>query len=391
MPLAAEARLERFPEHVALVYRDAPRYWLRVRIAPAFFFATLLLLVACSPSPSPDVATADASAPVEAARDISASVTFDANGVSSPVTFVVPPSTRSITVVVEGDSSRLHALAAFAMADGVEQVGLDLTASFASEMQRLYFTEQSGTMPGGLHQSIRLGTFTHVYPFAPDQKVASGPATLRVVRDGPGGTARVRVLSAVDDGARVLHLNLVRVSASANITAEATFLPEVRRIFAQAGIEIVIDQALPLRGTAFEQIVSFTEPQESPGSDSAALARIVGAKTTSAALDVMIVDRLPAGVAGLSLGVPGPPLGDSYYFGVIIGAASDAVLGRVIAHETAHFLGLQHVENRGVSGKVYEDPIPDTSKARPNLMEDGTELTAGQAFVLSRSPLLSTR
>jgi hypothetical protein len=52
-----------------------------------------------------------------------------------------------------------------------------------------------------------------------------------------------------------------------------------------------------------------------------------------------------------------------YYYGGVIGTASDAVLGRVVAHETAHFLGLQHVVNRGVSG---------------------------QAFVLSRSPLLLT-
>jgi hypothetical protein len=214
---------------------------------------------------------------------------------------------------------------------------------------------------------------------------------LRVVRDAPGGTAKVRVLMAAEDGARVLHLNLVRVSATADVTAEAAFLPEVRRIFAQAGIEIVIDEARALRGTAYEKITSFTEPQEAPESDSAALARIVGAKTTSSALDVMIVDRLPVGVAGLSLGVPGPPLGEGYYFGVVIGAASDAVLGRVIAHETAHFMGLQHVENRGVSGKIYEDPIPDTSSTKPNLMEDGTELTEGQAFVLSRSPLLSVQ
>ena len=105
----------------------------------------------------------------------------------------------------------------------------------------------------------------------------------------------------------------------------------------------------------------------------------------------MIVDGLPAGVAGLSLGVPGPPIAESYYYGVVIGTASDAILGRVVAHETAHFLGLQHVVNRGVSGKVYEDPIPDTSSTQPNLMEEGTTLTPGQAFVLSRSPLLSTR
>lgn len=372
------------------------RYGVCVRIPVAVLVTPLLLIAACSssstsPSAPPLGVPADASPPTEAARDITVSVTFDENGVSSPVPFTVPSSTRSIAVVVEGEPSRLHALAAFAMADGVEHVGLDLTASFAKEMQRVYFTEQTGTMPGELHQSIRLGTFTHVYPFAPDQTIAEGAASLRVVRDAPGGTAKIRVLMPPDDGARILHLNLVRVSTTADVSAEAKFLPELRRIFAQAGIEIVIDEARSVRGSGFEKIVSFTEPQESPESDSAALAKLVGPQTTSTALDVMIVDELPAGVAGLSLGVPGPPLAESYYYGVVIGTASEAALARVIAHETAHFLGLQHVANRGVSGKVYEDPIPDTSTTRPNLMEDGTQLTAGQAFVLSRSPLLSTR
>lgn len=359
----------------------------------AFIFA----FVACSASESasPVVVPADASTPSDAAadtvRDVVASVTFDENGISSPVTFTVPSSTRSIAVVIEGEPSRLHALAAFALADGVEHVGLDLGVSFAKEMQRVYFTEQSGTMPGELHQSIRLGTFTHVYPFAPDQKVVEGSATLRVVRDAPGGTAKVRLLMRPDDGARVLHLNLVRVSPSANISAEATFLPELRRILGQAGLEVVIDEARTLRGSGFDEITTFTEPQETPESGAAALARIVGPMTSSTALDVMIVDRLPAGVAGLSLGVPGPPVAESYYYGVIIRAAADGALARVIAHEAAHFLGLQHVVNRGVSGKMYEDPIPDTSLTKPNLMEDGIELTPGQVFVLSRSPLLVAR
>lgn len=373
------------------------RYGVCLRTTAALLIAFLLALVACSASESASavVVPADASTTPDAAsdtaRDIVASVTFDEHGISSPVTFTVPSSTRSIAVVIEGEPARHHALAAFAMADGVEHVGLDLTASFAKEMQRVYFTEQSGTMPGKLHQSIRLGTFAHVYPFSPDQNVVEGRATLRVVRDAPGGTAKVRLSMPPDDGARVLHLNLVRVSPSADISAEATFLPELRRILGQAGLEVVIDEARTLRGSRFDEISTFTEPQETPESDAAALARVVGPMTKSTALDVMIVDRLPAGVAGLSLGVPGPPVPESYYYGVIIRAAADAALARVIAHETAHFLGLQHVVNRGVSGKVYEDPIPDTNLTKPNLMEDGIELTPGQVFVLSRSPLLVTR
>ncbi len=36
----------------------------------------------------------------------------------------------------------------------------------------------------------------------------------------------------------------------------------------------------------------------------------------------------------------------------------------------------------------YPDPLDDTTPGIDNLMEDGTVLTAGQAFALSRSALL---
>jgi hypothetical protein len=62
----------------------------------------------------------------------------------------------------------------------------------------------------------------------------------------------------------------------------------------------------------------------------------------------------------------------------------------VTAHEVAHFLALQHVQNRGISGKAYPDPLDDTTPGADNLMEDGTVLTPNQAFALSRSALLMT-
>jgi len=60
----------------------------------------------------------------------------------------------------------------------------------------------------------------------------------------------------------------------------------------------------------------------------------------------------------------------------------------VFAHEVCHFLALQHVENRGLSGTVYPDPLDDTSPGEGNLMEDGAILTPDQAWSLRRSALL---
>lgn len=98
---------------------------------------------------------------------------------------------------------------------------------------------------------------------------------------------------------------------------------------------------------------------------------------------------LPAGVGGLSLGTPGPPLRASYYFGVLVrGDFPAAELARVTAHEIAHFVALQHVQNRGISGQTYPDPLDDTTPGADNLMADGTVLTPDQAFALSLSALL---
>ncbi len=159
-------------------------------------------------------------------------------------------------------------------------------------------------------------------------------------------------------------------------------------MFAQAGITVRIDGVERLTGTALEQITDFNEPQESPTSQSAMVPALV-ADRPNPGLDVFFVEQLPSGVAGLSLGTPGPPIRGSYYFGVIVrGGFQPAEMARITAHEVAHFLALQHVQNRGISGMTYPDPIDDTTPGVDNLMEDGTVLTPGQSFALTRSALL---
>jgi hypothetical protein len=123
---------------------------------------------------------------------------------------------------------------------------------------------------------------------------------------------------------------------------------------------------------------------------SAELAVLGQSLVTSDALNVFLVDTLPVGVGGLSLGTPGPPTPDSYYYGVIVRRdADDRTVGRVVAHEVAHFLALHHVVNRGISGATYPDPLDDTEPGQANLMGSGTTLTPGQIFALSRSALLT--
>jgi hypothetical protein len=242
-------------------------------------------------------------------------------------------------------------------------------------------------MPGLLYQSVRLGTFTHVYPYRPDQVVIAGSGRLRVASNRPG-TASVTIVMPEDDAAAVLPLNLYVVSDTLAEPTAPGFLAELDRVFAQAGITLRINATERLTGTPYERITDFNEPQETPTSQSAMVPSLV-ADRLSDGLDVFFVESLPSGVGGLSLGTPGPPLRGSYYFGVLVrGDFPAAELARVTAHEVAHFVALQHVQNRGISGQTYPDPLDDTIPGANNLMENGTVLTPGQAFALTRSALL---
>ncbi len=320
------------------------------------------------------------------------SASIGSNGVTAPVEFTIPEGVRSVTVVVEASPDTLLALASLRTADGVERVGLDPTVRHGPEMAASYHVEQIGRMPGALYQSIRLGTFTQVYPYRAGQALPAGSMQLRVASDATSGQATVRIFVAPEDGGRVLHLNLIAVSDTLCFGAPPSFLAQMQTIFDQARIRLVIDEVATLPGSGLNRLTTFTEPQEMPRSQSADIARVTRSRLCSSALNLFVVDSMPSGVGGLSLGTPGPTDPGSYYWGVVIRrTATDAAYARVAAHEVAHFLGLQHVQNVGVSGRIYTDPLDDTAPDPMNLMERGTRLTADQAYSLSRSGLLRTR
>jgi hypothetical protein len=317
-------------------------------------------------------------------REIQETTTIDASGLSATIDFEIPEGTRSITVIARGDAGALFAIGELALGDGVDLV--QLPGAPGAAMQMSYQVEQIGQMPGMLYQSIRLGTYTHVYPYRPGQSVIAGSGRLRIASDRPG-SVDVTILMPADDGARRLPLNIYVLS---DVLADPPpeLGSEIARIFAQAEITASIESVERITGSAFEQITQSTEPQEAPDSQSAMLPSLV-ADHTGAGLDVFIVESLPVGIGGLSLGTPGPPQRGNYYFGVIIrGGTQWTQIARVVAHEAAHFLALQHLQNVGVSGMRYPDPIDDTTPGTSNLMESGTQLTPGQAFALSRSALL---
>jgi hypothetical protein len=320
-------------------------------------------------------------------REVSFDVTVDASGLSQEVSFQIPEHTRSVTVVAEGAPEALYGLGAFAVGDGVDLVQLP-GGPPGPAMETSYQQEQIGQMPGLLFQSVRLGTYTHVYPYRPDQILVAGEGRFRIASNKPGPVS-VTIVMPEDDAASVLPLNFYVVSDTLADPNTGAFAGELQRIFTQASLSLRINGVERLGGTAFARITDFNEPQETPTSQSAMLTGVVADRTADG-LDVFVVEQLPTGVAGLSLGTPGPPMRGSYYFGVGVRGGFPAVeQARVTAHEVAHFLALQHVQNRGISGMTYPDPLDDTTPGTDNLMSGGTLLTAGQGFALSRSALLA--
>lgn len=312
-------------------------------------------------------------------------VDFDARGVSQVVRVLVPPATRSLTVVVRGAMDAYYALASLETADGIEHVGLPRGLDVGAAMRESYEVDKVGLMPGGLRQSVRLGLFTQVFPDRPGRALPAGEVALRVATSAPGTPVELEVLMPEEDGARRLPLQLFRVGEGLDPAVVAS----LEEALAAGGVDVEIGQPIFLPASSLSAMTEASQPQEPPTSASSQLALLGGSLAAGDALAIYVVDALPGGVAGWSLGTPGPPLPDTVYSGVVVAQSGDArEVGRVLAHEIAHYLGLTHVEDVARSGARHPDALDDTTPGGGNLMERGRTLTRDQAWVLSRSALL---
>jgi hypothetical protein len=341
-------------------------------------------------------ANKESDAPAPARRVSFARVTFDPRGVSPPLRVTVPHGTRSLAVMVRGDDDALYALARLETADGVEHVALPGDVDLTEAMPAAYFRDRSGEMPGHLRQSVRLGLFSHVFPDRPGVALPAGDATLRIATSSPSKPAEVQVLLPEDSGGRLLPVNLFLVSRQAQDAraGELPFVARLESILADGGIDLRVERVVSLPHMQFATMTELSEPQEPPSSASARLALAGGAAVEGDALNLFVVDWLPAGVGGWTLGTPGPPVPDTVYSGVVAARLDNGrELARVLAHEICHYLGLWHVQHRSRAGALHTDPLDDTGPGSGNLMDEqgrGTALTPDQSFVLTRHPLLRT-
>ncbi len=342
-------------------------------------------------------------------------ITFDPRGISPPLRVQVPPRTRSMTVVVDGDPGALYALAGLEISARApleshpfDPVDLADAADLGDVMRAAYFDERSGQMPGQLRQTIRLGLFTAIYPDRPDMLLVESDLVVRVATTDRARPVDVTILfpEALPAGPAVLPVVLfmwspTRAGGAAPAVdargevAGLPFVARLRSILAAGGIELRVERVIEMTDPAFARMTELSEPQEPPTSESARLAVSAGARVQGDALNLFVVDALPSGVGGWTLGTPGPPLPDTIYSGVVAARLDGGdELARVLAHEICHYLGLWHVRHTSRYGATQADPLADTTPGTGNLMDEdgsGTGLTRDQAEVLRLHPLVRAR
>jgi len=189
----------------------------------------------------------------------------------------------------------------------------------------------------------------------------------------------------------------------------AAALDEVDTIFGAADItvgevrQIVIGGALPARGV-------YHDNRDSPAAGFEMLSYFgmtwlefpplqrLSAGAANVAANVFLVRSIDA-AQGLSGGIPGAMgMHGTGSSGIVIEAdgMDDGVkLGRKIAHELAHFMGLFHTYDMADSGRQVWSPTTDIPEAEEadNLMSPlaeatGTTLSPQQAAILSQAPIL---
>ncbi len=314
------------------------------------------------------------------------------DGTSGVVAFDVPAGVRSVTVVVEGSTRAIYALASFRLADGIEHV-----APVDPSALRADYPAFSGA--GADRQWPRPGTFVFQYPTLATQALPPGPASVRVASDVAGARARIRIYMPPAPG-RTLHLSLVSFSSAMPLDVEPAIMDSLRATYAMAGVTVVVDEMI----FAGERPSFPTPGTPSPDDAGAALVRSAQDLLSTNALPVIFIEHVADRVFGSTRGLPCPPEPESYYYGVIIdptpesGGDDGIFLPRIIAHEVGHALGLPHPEDSTIDGEPVDDAFDDTTSFDDTIM--GSALLGGplpplslrispqQAFALTRSALL---
>lgn len=313
-------------------------------------------------------------------RVVTATVTTDVDGTTADLSFEVPPGTRSIGIDAVGEATSAIAVTELVLADGGDRVATPLTVQQLTEIAGRHVR----LLPGGVMQEVGLGLHAFVHPNRPLDRpeVVPGPAIVRFVTTSPSLDVTVTMPAVADE--LVLPVDVYVTDPTIDSARVTAGLDIAADVLARAGLVVRWE-----RSTADDLIGPGVSPDEIVEIDGP-LSRLVESvrSDSTGALDLFIVADLP--VSGLTPRIPGPAVESPLGAVVVEATIRPSDLGRVVAHELAHYLGLHHLEIETDDGETIVDQFPETEVGDGNLMDDGIELTDGQVDVIRRSPVLGS-
>jgi hypothetical protein len=322
-----------------------------------------------------------------------------AQGAASSLTFEVPPAVESFLVFADDKDDLRVALTRLEAPDGAVLVDY---ASPDTALMRAYDYLGTGTaqVPGTDNSKAKVSAGSYKLSVRTYEK------RFDVMNPVAGSIDHVAVIARRSrQKGGLLDLDLHFAPGTAITAATARASPYVSELLAEL-------QSLyrSLAGVGIGEVRAFDLTAAEDTVATADAARAVREKHSQAgprglSVSVFIVKSMTFGFEAVAGGIPGVPgLAKRPSSGIVAQAKSSGkTMGRLLAHELGHYLGLFHTTE---SGAAVVDKIEDTPSCPPgtqigdcpdhaNLMfpyylntADPLTLSAGQAAVLRGSPFL---